>query len=755
MWWMVCAAIAAEPSAEEESPTRLVELAAGLEESSYFRWSTELASEIEGLRLLVQPSGGSGDNVQQVSMARVDVGLVQSDVAWHAWTGSGRSIDEPELVALGVVYDELVHLVVGAESDIQSVEDLAGRRVDVGAVGSGTLYNGLDVLGEVPAELVFNGRVPVARVAKGTVAAAFNTSRAPWQSLLDNPGARLLPIDSAGLQGAPYYHVEPLPEAYGAGDGIYVSALLVARADLEDEVVRALLEAADMRLEGVTIPMHPAAEAWFGERGMRAPDPVVDYEPRPLPTLPPARSAPESDLPEELLAVEEIVQLALRENPAVKVAALSQAAADTSLRAVYQTWVPWLTAEGGWSGSGEELLWSDGATLSVLTPLGTSITGALGRVVDNLVGGSPLWFGEVGLDITQPLLDGGGLDANLADLRRGRIDAAIAALDTEVAANDLVAGVITRYWELSERFARVALRRDQVDFARRHLNRVQAELELDDAEPLAVQEARFSLLTAENALLGEEQGLRDAEDTLLDDIQARFSFHLVPLGDVVERAMDALPADDSVQRRVLTAELRRPSLRQQALNLARARVDELQTRNGALPDLAASVGVDSLDVDGGSYAGSYVRPFTDGQPGWNAGLSVALPLGRGADPMTHDIAEYVVQQAEIALDDALEINRREVRIAWRAAQTRRAQLEVALAARDIASRRHALALEAFREGGTDSFKVLTYQNDYLDARLAVVAAATDYLQAVVELDRVTGTIVDPYRDAFDAVVAAP
>src|SRR3546814_16631411 len=59
-----------------------------------------------------------------------------------AYTGTEMYADqEPagDLRAIARLYDELVHIVVPADSDVKTVADLRGKRVSLGDKGSGTL----------------------------------------------------------------------------------------------------------------------------------------------------------------------------------------------------------------------------------------------------------------------------------------------------------------------------------------------------------------------------------------------------------------------------------------------------------------------------------------------------------------------------------------------------------------------------------------------------------------------------------------
>ena len=82
-------------------------------------------------------------------IGQADYALLQSDVAWLAASGAGPfALDGPlkRIAALASLYPEPVHIVVSAKSGIRRVEDLRGKRVDLGTPRSGTRINAVSVL---------------------------------------------------------------------------------------------------------------------------------------------------------------------------------------------------------------------------------------------------------------------------------------------------------------------------------------------------------------------------------------------------------------------------------------------------------------------------------------------------------------------------------------------------------------------------------------------------------------------------------
>jgi TRAP transporter TAXI family solute receptor len=118
-------------------PSRQIRIATGSPTAVYYAVGTAFAGVIEqdlpGTDASVLSTAASAENVQLINRGDAEIGFTQADVLIiqdQSVTG---------LVALARVYDDLLHLVVRADSPIRTLTDLRGRRVSVGARGSGTV----------------------------------------------------------------------------------------------------------------------------------------------------------------------------------------------------------------------------------------------------------------------------------------------------------------------------------------------------------------------------------------------------------------------------------------------------------------------------------------------------------------------------------------------------------------------------------------------------------------------------------------
>jgi uncharacterized protein len=94
----------------------------------------------QGIWCSPETTPGSVYNVGAVQSGELEFGVVQSDVLFAAEKGVGAWDGNPasDLRSVLSLYPELVTVIARANADIHVLADLAGKRFNVGARGSGT-----------------------------------------------------------------------------------------------------------------------------------------------------------------------------------------------------------------------------------------------------------------------------------------------------------------------------------------------------------------------------------------------------------------------------------------------------------------------------------------------------------------------------------------------------------------------------------------------------------------------------------------
>ena len=290
-------------------------LATGSTGGTYFPLGGGMAqvwtNEIDGLRVSTQVTGASVENLRLLQAGEVDLIMSVNGVAVDALNGVNTFEGEDhDFVALGNIYREVMQVIAGADAGVETIADLAGKRVQLGPAGSGTEvmarrlleYHGIDPASDITA---FNDTFGDAaeQLRDGSVDAAFAILALPAASIIDvSTATDIVLVDIAGdaleqlLADDPSLTPVEVPAGtYPGQDGpaqwVTNWATLYGSTGLDDdqvyELVRVMYEqmnpdtvghavAAEIQLETALdglggIPVHPGAARYYEEQGIELP----------------------------------------------------------------------------------------------------------------------------------------------------------------------------------------------------------------------------------------------------------------------------------------------------------------------------------------------------------------------------------------------------------------------------------------------------------------------------------------------------
>ena len=93
-----------------------------------------------GIRCSVESTGGSVYNLNAIAAGKLDMGVVQSDLQYHAYYGTSEFADQGpnnDLRAVFSLHPEPFTVVARTDSGVRNFMDLKGKRVNIGNPGSG------------------------------------------------------------------------------------------------------------------------------------------------------------------------------------------------------------------------------------------------------------------------------------------------------------------------------------------------------------------------------------------------------------------------------------------------------------------------------------------------------------------------------------------------------------------------------------------------------------------------------------------
>lgn len=268
-------------------------------------------NHLDGYDATAEVTGASVENMGLIMRGEADLALVLADTAHQAYTGTsdfeGRQIEDTR--ALASVYPNAVQLVTLANSDVQSLADLAGKRVSVGAPGSGTELNARALLESngityddfTPQRLNFNETADAIR--DGDIEAGFWSVGPPTSSILNLAATRdirLIGFSDEEIENA--RADEPVFAAYELRAGMYdgmdeavqtisIPNVLVVHDDMDEELAYQLTKlmferiddliavhpaandtTIEFTMESTPVPLHPGAIRYYEEVGAEIPD---------------------------------------------------------------------------------------------------------------------------------------------------------------------------------------------------------------------------------------------------------------------------------------------------------------------------------------------------------------------------------------------------------------------------------------------------------------------------------------------------
>ena len=251
---------------------QFINIATGGTAGTYYPIGGAIAEVLNknGVNASAQSTGASVANINMLKDKQVELAIVQNDITYYAVNGTEMFKDSGKvenLNAIASLYPETCQFVVREDSGIRSINDLKGKRVAVGAAGSGAEANARQILeaygityDDVDEQFLSFAEGSYA-LKDGTVDAAFVTAGYPTASVQDIASQnkiRLLPIGDEQIKKLgekyPFYTKTTVPSGtYQNFDedvqSVSVMAILVANdkidAALGEKLTKAIFDNLD------------------------------------------------------------------------------------------------------------------------------------------------------------------------------------------------------------------------------------------------------------------------------------------------------------------------------------------------------------------------------------------------------------------------------------------------------------------------------------------------------------------------------
>ena len=359
------------------------------------------------------------------------------------------------------------------------------------------------------------------------------------------------------------------------------------------------------------------------------------------------------------------------------------------------------------------------------------------------------WSGGFSLTITQPLLQGFGLNANLARVRLAKNSRLISNEQLQYTVLSAIAQVSKSYWDLVGAVEQLKVQQEALNNAGRLLDINQKRLKIGTGAAIDIVQAKAGVALRQSGLITAHAQVKNAEDVLKQllgmqegDSLARGS--IIPLN---RPAVTDIVTDEAASLALALKE--RPDIKSTELAIESAKIQEKQANNALLPNVA---------LTGSAAQGAhnhYVSEVFEGvvdplDKSFSVGVTGTVSLGNRTARGTYQHAKLATGQAQQQWTRAKQIAARDVSLAIRSLETSRTLVASNRNARALQETNLAAEEKRLNLGVSTSYQVLLKQQDLTSAQTQEVQSLIQFEKAVIDLRTAQGTLLKDLGIEFEA-----
>ncbi len=383
---------------------------------------------------------------------------------------------------------------------------------------------------------------------------------------------------------------------------------------------------------------------------------------------------------------------------------------------------------------------------------------------------NPIYLAGLNLAVNQPLLKNAGMNATKRQLKLALINADAGTAQTLIDASTAISQVENTYWDLVAGWRNVVI---QEEALREAIAQQQSNIRLASrgaAPPIEAIESETQVANFQTDVYLALQNVAQLQNQLKNLVAANAGDPVWGANLVPSTSVEQLPTANDLSTVVAEAQANRPEVRQALDRRLASDVDVVFAKNQSLPQADVQGQYESNGFAGivapvpklltnfctgqglpacptpppntqGSMPWAYHNLWAGYFPTFNIALIVGYPIQGHFARGLRGLASEEATQAKILMQGVQERIGAEARNALQSYQSALSKLSAGRQARESAESVYASELRKFHNGESTTFLVLQRQVELAQARGSELQAQTQLDQAVVELQRVEGTIL--------------
>lgn len=390
--------------------------------------------------------------------------------------------------------------------------------------------------------------------------------------------------------------------------------------------------------------------------------------------------------------------------------------------------------------------------LAKLFPTGTALDlEASTSYTDSSLYSDTFTANRLGLTVTQALLRGLDVQANMARVNQARFETLISQYELRGFTEILLEQVESKFWDHALAQRQIAIYTDSLTLAEKQMAETEERIKIGDLAETELAAAQAEVALGRENLINARSALARERLDLLRLLNPSGS---MDWNRQIILQYETSPPDvklNDVEEHVQVALRMRPDLNQARLQVRQGDLEVVRTKNGLLPKMDMFI---SFGKTG--YADTFNRALNNVDEDsydvtWGLVLEGA-PLNRGARAR-YSRAVLGRQQLRRAMENLSQLVQVDVRAAYIEVTRTQEQISATAATRNFQEEKLRAETEKFRVGKSTSLLVGQAQRDFVASQIAEIEAVANYLKALVALYRLEGSIL--HRRGLSAPGAEP
>ena len=346
---------------------------------------------------------------------------------------------------------------------------------------------------------------------------------------------------------------------------------------------------------------------------------------------------------------------------------------------------------------------------------------------------------RLGVTVTQALLQGMNVRANMAGVHQAGIDILISEYELRGFAEVLLEEVELNFWDYALAQKQIEIYTDSLNLAQQQLSEAQERIKIGKLAEIELAASQAEVALRRENLINARSDLAKERLNLLRLLNPSPSVNWSR--GITLKYQTSLPEIElvDVEQHVQVAMKMRPELNQARLQIKQGDLEVVKTKNGLLPIMDAFI-----NFGKSGYADTFdrsLRNLDEDSYDVTFGLTFEYPMANRSARARYTRAVLSREQMQKALDNLIQLVQVDVRSAYIEVTRAREQITATAATRKFQEAKLRAESEKFRVGTSTSLLVAQAQRDLVASQIAEIEAFANYLKALVSLFRLEGSLL--------------